>query len=321
MRLLPLPRPCRIRRSAAILELVCPPTELISSQHYTLAPPSVPYTQCANSAGPAFRPAWSGYVRKTSTSASHFTKSVLNSLTSHPLRTSQSTAQILLVINVFSPGVGTMIASCTGNRCNRTTALVAVLQICTVPLLIGWIWAIVWSVALIRRNASLYPPSRVCSSNAIVSLPPSDAESVLYMSSPGLPDDVTKVRTLAAHPHSHCPSKGCFSNSFFILLTKDHCRDIAMCERLPPRIRHLALIGGRVGPQLHYVISWWIAALPHDTDVSQYIAAPASVVQLGLVDCMVRRSAKKGVASGTSSSTSRHRSPMADGHQDDMELF
>ncbi len=51
---------------------------------------------------------------------------------------------MLLLLNIFFPGFGTMINSCLGHHCSGTTFLVGIAQLLLTPLLIGWIWSIWW---------------------------------------------------------------------------------------------------------------------------------------------------------------------------------
>lgn len=59
----------------------------------------------------------------------------------------QTEALIVLIVNIMAPGIGTMLAACFGS-CKISTLLVGIVQLLTAPLLIGWIWAIVWSIKL-----------------------------------------------------------------------------------------------------------------------------------------------------------------------------
>eukprot|EP00177_Eucheuma_denticulatum_P007333 GFKZ01013346.1.p1 GENE.GFKZ01013346.1~~GFKZ01013346.1.p1 ORF type:complete len:139 (+),score=12.89 GFKZ01013346.1:254-670(+) len=60
-------------------------------------------------------------------------------------------ALIALVVNIFFPGIGTMITSCFGTRVDASTLLIGILQLFTAPILVGWIWAIVWGVNLTKK--------------------------------------------------------------------------------------------------------------------------------------------------------------------------
>lgn len=59
----------------------------------------------------------------------------------------QTEATIVMVINIFWPGVGTLISACMGD-CQGSTIAVGILQVILFPLLIGWIWAVCWGVKL-----------------------------------------------------------------------------------------------------------------------------------------------------------------------------
>ena len=55
-------------------------------------------------------------------------------------------AAFVLILNVFFPGVGTLLLACLGPSisCGSQTC-VGMLQIILSPFLIGWIWAVYWS--------------------------------------------------------------------------------------------------------------------------------------------------------------------------------
>lgn len=60
---------------------------------------------------------------------------------------------LILIVNIFLPGVGTMIASLISDEVVCDTFLIGLVQLITAPLLlIGWIWAIIWSVTLIKKT-------------------------------------------------------------------------------------------------------------------------------------------------------------------------
>lgn len=69
-----------------------------------------------------------------------------------PRRVSSSEATVILVLNIFFPGVGTMVASVMGRSCRCDTFLVGVLQLLTVPVfLVGWVWSVWWGIAACGR--------------------------------------------------------------------------------------------------------------------------------------------------------------------------
>ena len=49
---------------------------------------------------------------------------------------------VLFILNIF-PGLGTLISSICGSSCNCDTVLVALLQMITAPIIVGWVW-ILW---------------------------------------------------------------------------------------------------------------------------------------------------------------------------------
>lgn len=64
-------------------------------------------------------------------------------------------ALVILVINVFAPGVGTIISAFLGAECENITVYVGVAQALTTPLFgLGFFWSIIWSVKLVKDSKS-----------------------------------------------------------------------------------------------------------------------------------------------------------------------
>ena len=59
-------------------------------------------------------------------------------------------AWLLLIVNIFIPGVGTVLMGVVA--CDCCCVLIGILQLILAPLLIGWIWAIIWSVIAIGKS-------------------------------------------------------------------------------------------------------------------------------------------------------------------------
>ena len=65
---------------------------------------------------------------------------------------SKGMATILLIINIFFPGLGTMISACAGGGNMITDQLiVGILQWFTAGCLVGWIWAIWWGFLMMGK--------------------------------------------------------------------------------------------------------------------------------------------------------------------------
>jgi hypothetical protein len=62
-------------------------------------------------------------------------------------------AVILLVVNIFLPGLGTMILGCLNNECNWNHIVVGLLQLLLAGLIVGWIWSIWWGILLVQKSA------------------------------------------------------------------------------------------------------------------------------------------------------------------------
>ena len=62
-------------------------------------------------------------------------------------------APIVMVMNIFAPGVGTMIAAYYDNAgCNCKTVTCGIFQMMLAALLVGWIWSICQGVAIYKKS-------------------------------------------------------------------------------------------------------------------------------------------------------------------------
>ena len=61
---------------------------------------------------------------------------------------------LLALLNVFFPGIGTLLCSLWGEPCSKVQAIIGVLQFCMSFLLVGWIWSIVWSYFIMKKSCS-----------------------------------------------------------------------------------------------------------------------------------------------------------------------
>ena len=61
---------------------------------------------------------------------------------------------LCLILNIFIPGIGTMIAGCLGdpNSWSKTQIVVGLFQMLLAVYIIGWIWAIYWGYLLVTRS-------------------------------------------------------------------------------------------------------------------------------------------------------------------------
>ncbi len=65
--------------------------------------------------------------------------------------TSPITAYLILILNIFLPGVGTMCMACAGEKFIGINLLHGLLQMITAWLIIGWVCAILWGVLCVNR--------------------------------------------------------------------------------------------------------------------------------------------------------------------------
>ena len=61
---------------------------------------------------------------------------------------------LLALLNVFFPGIGTLLCSLWGEPCSKAQAIIGVLQFCMSFFIIGWIWSIVWSYFILKQSCS-----------------------------------------------------------------------------------------------------------------------------------------------------------------------
>ncbi len=75
-------------------------------------------------------------------------------------------AGLVLIINIFLPGLGTLLLACLGPSFTCTTqTCVGILQILTAPFIIGWIWSIYWGILACSKSYEPQPEVVVVSSN------------------------------------------------------------------------------------------------------------------------------------------------------------
>lgn len=51
---------------------------------------------------------------------------------------------MLFIVNIFFPGIGTIINAVACGSVNTTGVIIGIVQILTCWLLLGWIWSIIW---------------------------------------------------------------------------------------------------------------------------------------------------------------------------------
>ena len=62
-----------------------------------------------------------------------------------------SVAILLLLLNIFIPGLGTIVNSFFGGKCRATTFIVGLLQLLLASFILGWIWSIWWGVLIYEK--------------------------------------------------------------------------------------------------------------------------------------------------------------------------
>lgn len=61
------------------------------------------------------------------------------------------------IINIFLPGIGTLIAAAKAKneKCLKFNVIVGILQFMLAMILIGWIWSIIWGFIIWKRGNGL----------------------------------------------------------------------------------------------------------------------------------------------------------------------
>lgn len=59
---------------------------------------------------------------------------------------------VLFIVNILLPGVGTMVSACLSSRFNPLALVVGLIQFITAPILIGWIWSIIWGWLIFKKS-------------------------------------------------------------------------------------------------------------------------------------------------------------------------
>ena len=65
--------------------------------------------------------------------------------------TDKTMAIVLLILNIFFPGLGTLINAFMGDGVVGDQVLVALLQWLTAICIVGWIWAIWWGILMTQK--------------------------------------------------------------------------------------------------------------------------------------------------------------------------
>ena len=68
------------------------------------------------------------------------------------VKVDKTMAIVLLILNIFFPGLGTLINACMGDGgVVGDQIIVGILQWLTAICIFGWIWAIWWGIIMVQR--------------------------------------------------------------------------------------------------------------------------------------------------------------------------
>lgn len=68
-------------------------------------------------------------------------------------KTGTGLAYFCLCLQIFFPGVGALVNSCVGGF-SGTGFCYGILQLLLAPLLVGWIWSILYGIEIVRKAKS-----------------------------------------------------------------------------------------------------------------------------------------------------------------------
>lgn len=64
----------------------------------------------------------------------------------------QGLAIVILICNIFFPSSGTFYMACIGDKLRKTQFYVAILQLISTPIIIGYVWSIYWGVKSYQKS-------------------------------------------------------------------------------------------------------------------------------------------------------------------------
>jgi hypothetical protein len=65
---------------------------------------------------------------------------------------SRGLAIFVLILNIILPPFGTVMLACVGTEFKTSQLIVALLQLLTAGIIIGWIWAIWWGIITVEKS-------------------------------------------------------------------------------------------------------------------------------------------------------------------------
>jgi hypothetical protein len=88
----------------------------------------------------------------TATATTAAAKGKWKQITDNIPTTSKVVGIIILILNIFFPGVGTMLLACIGGSFVVEHLVIGLLQFFTAFLIIGWIWSIYWGILVMQKS-------------------------------------------------------------------------------------------------------------------------------------------------------------------------
>lgn len=81
------------------------------------------------------------------------TEGFFTSLKNHLPTLNKVMAIIILILNIFFPGIGTMCLACVGGSFQVEHLIVGLVQLLLAALIIGWVWSILWGVLVVLKSS------------------------------------------------------------------------------------------------------------------------------------------------------------------------
>ncbi len=82
---------------------------------------------------------------------------MLENWTSEIPKLPKNFALVLFIVNIFFPGVGTLISACVGEKFLKSQLIVGLLQLILAAFIVGWVWSIIWGYLIYKKSGAATP--------------------------------------------------------------------------------------------------------------------------------------------------------------------